>query len=113
MVEMFDKQKANLSGLLEFEEHLHVSDVIHKAFIEVNEDGTEAAAATSGKYYFHIKNDTMRKKLIIILQIAVIDFRIDDDESNDFPTFRADHPFLYYIWDTESKTVIFIGHLTK
>lgn len=42
-----------------------------------------------------------------------IDFRMDDEESNDFPTFRADHPFLYYIWDTESKSVIFIGHITK
>lgn len=53
ITEIFDAKKADLSGLLESEEPLAVSDAIHKAFIEVDEEGTEAAAAT-GKYYYTI-----------------------------------------------------------
>lgn len=36
---------ANLNGLLEADEQVYVSEVYHKAFIEVNEEGSEAAAA--------------------------------------------------------------------
>lgn len=41
---------AHLAGLSESGEHLEVSKVLHKAFIEISEEGTEAAAAT-GKHH--------------------------------------------------------------
>ncbi|MGD0518998.1 MAG: serpin family protein [Thermoguttaceae bacterium] len=67
---------------------LSISAVIHKAFIDVNEEGTEAAAAT-----------------------AVVMARPSPPKQN--PTFRADHPFLFLIRDNRSGSILFLGRMAN
>lgn len=59
--------------------------VVHKAFIEVNEEGAEAAAATA-------------------VQIVLCCMP---------PSFVADHPFLFLIRDNRSKAVLFLGRINN
>jgi serpin B len=66
---------------------LTIDNVLHKAFIEVNETGTEAAAATA---------------VIMALKSAY------EEESI---RFIADHPFLYFITDLTTGSIIFMGRL--
>jgi serpin B len=78
--------QADFSGITT-QERLAVSDIIHKAFIEVDETGTEAAAATG---------------IVVSVTSAIID---------PIPpkTFRADHPFIFMIEDTRNGNVLFMG----
>ena len=69
---------------------LALSEIAHKAFVEVNEEGTEAAAAT-------------------VLVMAATSARIAPPT----PTFRADHPFLFLIRDNQSGLVLFLGRVMK
>ncbi|XP_054479382.1 leukocyte elastase inhibitor-like [Anoplopoma fimbria] len=82
MVDAFDVTRSDLSGMSPAND-LVVSKVVHKAFVEVNEEGTEAAAATG----------------VIIAERSII-----------IPaTFIADHPFLFFIRHNPTKTVLFSG----
>jgi serine protease inhibitor len=74
--------KADFSGMLD-QSDLSISEVKHKAVVEVNEEGTEAAAATS---------------VGIRLTSAPLRF-----------TFVADHPFLMMIRDHRTDTILFMG----
>ena len=88
----FDRLRADFSGITGHrapdEDALFISAVVHKAFVEVNEEGAEAAAATA------------------------VDM---DDACAECPpppvTFRADHPFLFAIRDTGSGAILFLGRV--
>ena len=69
---------------------LALSAVVHKAFVEVNEEGTEAAAATA----------------VTVVETAA---RIEPP----IPTFRADRPFLFLIRDSQSDTLLFLGRMVN
>jgi serpin B len=73
---------ADLSGLTGAPD-LFISDVVHKAFVDVNEQGTEAAAATG----------------------VVVDAKSAP------PAFVADHPFVFLIRDNRNGSVLFLGRL--
>ncbi|GAV04544.1 hypothetical protein RvY_14812 [Ramazzottius varieornatus] len=85
--QLFNPDTADLTGISAVKP-LFVSDIIHQAFIEVNERGTEAAAATS------------------VLGSAT---SFNPDPVN----FVADHPFIFVIRDERSGLVIFMGRVTK
>jgi serpin B len=79
--------KADFSGI-DGSKNLCVKEVLHKAFVDVNETGTEAAGST-----------------------AVVTALKGTMWSG--PVFRADHPFLFLIRHNPTKCVLFMGRLTK
>ncbi len=90
MKDAFTPDRADFSGIRKAGggADLYIMDVIHKAFVEVNEEGTEAAAATG---------------VVMATRAA------GPDET---PVFRADHPFIYMILHKPSNTILFLGKLT-
>jgi serpin B len=81
--------KADLSGI-DGRKDLYVSDVIHKAIIEVNEEGSEAAAVTD-----------------------VIISRHGPNVEPMIPLFRADHPFAFFIRDNRNGLILFEGQVNQ
>jgi serpin B len=80
--------QADLSGITG-DRSLSVSDVVHKAFVEVNEEGTEAAAATA-----------------VIARATAM--RVDEKP---IPVFDADRPFVFLIIDKATGSILFMGKL--
>ena len=66
---------------------LYIGYVLHKAFIDVNEEGTEAAAATA----VIMKGRSLPASPVVV---------------------RADHPFIFLIRDNDTGSILFMGRVT-
>ncbi|XP_049951516.1 ovalbumin-related protein X-like isoform X2 [Schistocerca serialis cubense] len=86
MKEIFDEKLANLSGIIG-SSLLCVSQIFHKAFIEVSEEGTEAAAASG----------VMCRQKRSLQEVI---------------SFTADHPYLFFVLHKDSNTVLFCGRFS-
>jgi len=87
MTEAFSKN-ADFSGMTG-KRDLFISAVIHQAYVDVNEEGTEAAAATG-----------------VIMKLTSAGPEMT-------PIFRADHPFLFLIRDKTTGSILFFGRLAN
>jgi serpin B len=85
MTDAFDAGRADFSGM-DGRRDLSISAALHKAFVEVNEQGTEAAAATA----------------IGMRATALPPPPVE---------FRADHPFLFLIREKSTGSILFIGRV--
>ena len=86
MTDAFDSDRANFSGM-DGARDLFISDVLHKAFVAVDEEGTEAAAATA---------------VIMELTSAPMEEPI---------TFTVDRPFVYMVRDQQTGSILFLGRV--
>jgi serpin B len=88
MKDAFSPELADFSGMTTMEE-VYISDVLHKAFVAVDEKGTEAAAATA-----------------VIIAAKSMPVKEPDPK-----IFRADHPFLFMIRHNTSGAILFMGRV--
>uniref|UniRef100_A0A8C5YM81 Serpin B6 n=2 Tax=Marmota marmota marmota TaxID=9994 RepID=A0A8C5YM81_MARMA len=86
MTDAFDEARADFSGMSSRKD-LYLSKVVHKSFVEVNEEGTEAAAATAA-----------------IMMMRCIRFTA---------RFCADHPFLFFIQHSRTRGILFCGRVSS
>ena len=85
MPDAFSSSRADFTGMTEKPE-LSIAHVVHKAFVAVDEIGTEAAAATG-----------------VIAEI----------ESGPRVVIKVNRPFIFFIYDKESSTILFIGRVVN
>jgi serpin B len=88
VIDAFDDRNADFSGISSNND-LYISAVLHKAFVEVNEEGTEAAAATA-----------------VVLSLRSMEMPRPPK------TFRCDRPFYWAIIDRKDRSVLFSGKIS-
>jgi len=88
MIEAFTED-ADFTAMTSDEERFFIDEIIHQAFVEIDEKGTEAAAATA-----------------VVMRTTSID-------GPQPIIFRADRPFLFFIRDTVTETILFTGAFYK
>jgi serpin B len=88
MTDAFDPDRADFSGM-DGARDLYISHVLHKAFVSVDEEGTEAAAATA---------------VIMSVTSAPADEPI---------TLTVDRPFIYLIRDGQTGSILFLGRVVN
>jgi len=89
--DIFDRSKANLSGIAGNPGDLYVSKVIHKTHIEVDRKGTKAAAVT----------------------VVTIDAKCAVEDFVETKVVNCDRPFVYAIVDTKTMAPVFIGTVNE
>ena len=82
MIDAFNAACADFTGMSSGR-GLHLSKVVHKSFVEVTEEGTEAAAATGA--------------VVMMLCLRIV------------PRFCADRPFLFFIQHSKTGAILFCG----
>jgi serpin B len=83
----FDEGAADFSGMYAGPEPLSISEVKHKTFVQVDEEGTEAAAVTS---------------------VGMVVTSLEPS-----PVMRVDRPFVFVIRDSHTKAVLFMGKIVE
>ncbi|XP_020930953.1 serpin B12 [Sus scrofa] len=84
ITDVFDETKADLTGISP-SPNLYLSKVVHKTFVEVDENGTQAVAASGA----------------VGLEMS----------SPSWETFNANHPFLFFIRHNKTQTMLFYGRV--
>ena len=84
----FDSTKADFSNLSQTSS-IYISDILHKTFIEVDEYGTQAAAATTTLL------STTSQEIVSDAQMSL------------------DKPFIYMIVDDQTRQILFLGYMLK
>lgn len=83
----FDASKADFSGISGYQNGLYISNVVHQAVVEVNEEGTEAVAATG--------------------------VCMTDECEVELVKFICNRPFLFFISEKKHKSILFFGKFAK
>jgi serpin B len=87
MTSAFEYGPADFSGM-DGTTDLFISEVLHKAFVKVDEEGTEAAAATA-----------------VVMELGMA------PAPEEVVEFRADHPFFFLIRDVNNGSILFLGRM--